>query len=44
MWLNWFGHVDLKAGGEGAGAIFDAGAGRYRYGWRTASAVPHALD
>src|SRR5215510_4484192 len=44
MWLNWFGHVDLKAGGQGAGAIFTAGAGCYRYSWRIASTVPHAPD
>src|SRR5262245_45887186 len=44
MWLNRFGQVQLKAGGEGTGAIFTAGAGRYRYGGRIASTVPHELD
>src|SRR5215510_9669641 len=44
MWLNWFGHVHLKAGGEGSGAIFDAGEGRYRYGGHIPSTVPQAPD
>src|SRR5262245_5393202 len=44
MRLNRFGQVQLKAGGEGTGAIFTAGAGRYRYGGRIASTFPHELD
>src|SRR5262245_6129126 len=44
IWLNWFGQVHLKAGGDGGGVIFDAGAGRYRYGWRIESTFPNAFD